>query len=88
MSNRVQKGDVLNGSRARAIRKKIYGDMAFRQPMQLKPVLQRLKDMVIKNKDGQDEKVKVPFYMARCTGLRAEYRAAKKRFKATGVMPA
>jgi hypothetical protein len=55
--------------------------------MQLKPILQRLKEMVIKNKDGKDEKVKVPTYRAACTGLRAKYREAKKIFKATGVMP-
>ena len=77
----------MNGSRARAIRKAVYGDMAFRQPMQLKPILQRLKEMVIKNKDGKDEKVKVPTYRAACTGLRAKYREAKKIFKATGMMP-
>jgi hypothetical protein len=87
--NQQTEGEAIkvNGSRARAIRKKVYGDMAFRQPMQLKPILQRLKDMVVKNKDGVDEKVKVPFYRASCTGLRAKYREAKKIYKTTGVMP-
>lgn len=78
----------MNGSRARAIRKKVYGDMAFRQPMQLKPILQRLKYMLIKNKNGKEEKVQVPSYRASCTGLRAKYKEAKKIFRATGVMPA
>ena len=70
----------MNQTVAKRIRREVYGDFSLKDPVRYSP-LTKLKGMVIKNKDGKDEKVAIPRNTAISTGLRRKYRLAKELYK-------
>ena len=71
----------MNGTVARRIRKEIYGDMSLREMRQYS-ALTKVKERIIKNKQGTEERVAFPRNTALSTGLCCKYRLARKAYKA------
>jgi hypothetical protein len=70
----------MNKTVAKKIRAEVYGDFSPKDPVRYS-ALTKLKGMVIKNKDGKEEKVGIPRNTTVSTGLRRQYRLAKKAYK-------
>lgn len=72
----------MNGSRAKKIRKKVYGDDSKRSRNEYR-LLERVKTLIKKYKDGEavkDRKIEIKTGQLLCAGKRAEYRKAKKAY--------
>ena len=69
----------MNGSRARVIRKKIYGEGSKRSRNEY-GILERVKTFFKKDKEGKEKEIKVKTGQLICTGKRAEYKKAKKAY--------
>jgi hypothetical protein len=70
----------MSGSRMKKIRKEIYGVFDPRPGRQYS-TLTKLKEKIIKGKDGKEEKVAFPRNTALSTGLHRKYRQAKKAYQ-------
>ena len=69
----------MNGSRAKKIRKQIYGDLSKR--VDSYGIIKRIKKIFIKDKEGNPKKVDKVTGQLVCTGLRAKYKRAKNARK-------
>ncbi|MCZ7403698.1 MAG: hypothetical protein O8C67_02020 [Candidatus Methanoperedens sp.] len=69
----------MNQSRAKKIRKQIYGDASFRQTRY--GIIERVKKFLSINKDGKQEKKNKITGQLVCVGLRAKYKQAKRAWK-------
>lgn len=69
----------MNGTKARGIRKKIYGEGSKRS-MNEYGVLERVKTFFGKDKEGKEKEIKIKTGQLICTGKRAEYKKAKRAY--------
>ena len=69
----------MNGSRAKVIRKKVYGEGSRRNEEKY-GVLERVKTFFKKDKDGKEKEIKIKTGQLICTGKRAEYKKAKRTY--------
>ena len=72
----------MNASSAKKIRKEIYGDQSLKAPRKYS-ALTVIKKFFIKDEKGEKKEVQVPRRTAVSTGLRQEYRMAKKAWRLT-----
>ena len=73
----------MNGTRAREIRKKIYGKGGMK-PVPLGAIyrlIQSIKKVFVLDKEGNPVKVDKVTRQLICIGKRAEYKQAKKQYK-------
>ncbi|OGP46704.1 MAG: hypothetical protein A3K30_03210 [Deltaproteobacteria bacterium RBG_13_51_10] len=67
----------MNSTAAKKLRKQIYGDQSLREPRKYS-ALTVIKKFFIKDEEGEKKEVQAPRRTAVSTGLRQEYRKAKK----------
>lgn len=85
----------MNGSRAKKIRKQIYGDLSCRIQnygfiQQIKKILFRdERGALVPDKEGKPQRVDKVTRQLVCTGLRAKYKMAKNAWKMqnAGLIP-
>ena len=70
----------MNSSAAKKLRKQIYGDQSLRDPRKYS-ALTVIKKIFVKDREGEKKEVQVPRRTAVSTGLRQEYREAKKAWR-------
>jgi len=71
----------MNGSRARATRKKIYGKEQSKPGGGLYRLIQHIKKVWIKDEEGNPVQVDQVTRQIVCTGKRKEYKEAKRGYK-------
>ncbi len=67
----------MNGSRSKAIRKKIYGEGSKRTRNEY-GIIERVKTFFKKDKEGKDKQIQIKTGQLICTGKRSEYKKAKR----------
>lgn len=70
----------MNANKAKKLRKQIYADQSLREARQYS-ALTVIKKFFIKDEKGEKKEILVPRRTALSTGLRHEYRKAKKALR-------